>query len=362
MSARHLAQSYAEAREKFAAAASAEGLVLERNVHPGARGAEGEELSLDCARIGPARAADLLVLTSATHGVEGFCGSGAQVALLHDADFLARARSSGTAVLLVHAVNPYGFSHWGRTNEDNIDLNRNFIDHAAPRPANDAYAEVHPLLVAEEWPPAAEREAAIGRYIAERGQFAFQAAVSGGQYAYPDGLFFGGHAPSWSNLTLRQVLRAHGAGARRLLWIDFHTGLGPYGHGELIHAGRDDDAELARATTVWGGELKSIYKGTSVSARLEGLLAFAAYEEVPQAELTGCALEFGTLPVMQVLQALRAENWLRRHAQAAPGERAALRRQVRDAFYCDAGDWKERVVAQGREVALQALAAPRWRV
>ncbi|TAN56654.1 MAG: DUF2817 domain-containing protein [Betaproteobacteria bacterium] len=362
MSARHFAQSYPEARAKFAAAASAEGLVLERHVHPGARGAEGEELSLDCARLGPARAADLLVLTSATHGVEGFCGSGAQVALLHDADFLARARSSGTAVLFVHAVNPYGFSHWGRTNEDNIDLNRNFIDHAAPRPANDAYAEVHPLLVAEEWPPAAEREAAIGRYIAERGQFAFQAAVSGGQYAYPDGLFFGGHAPSWSNLTLRQVLRAHGAGARRLLWIDFHTGLGAYGHGELIHAGRDDDAELARATTVWGGELKSIYKGTSVSARLEGLLAFAAYEEVPQAELTGCALEFGTLPVMQVLQALRAENWLRRHAQAAPGERAALRRQVRDAFYCDAGDWKERVVAQGREVALQALAAPRWRV
>lgn len=356
MSAPHFAQSYAEARTKFVAAASAGGLALERYIHPHARGAEGEELSLDCARLGPAQSERLVVLSSGTHGVEGFCGSGIQVALLHDAEFLTRARASGATVLLVHAANPYGFSHWGRTNEDNIDLNRNFIDHSRPPPANAAYAEVHPLLATAEWPPDPDSEAGIARYIAERGQFAFQAAVSGGQYEFPDGLFYGGRAPSWSNRTLRKVLAAHRAGTRCLRWIDFHTGLGPYGHGELIHAGRDDDAELARAIALWGGEVKSIYKGTSASARLEGLLVFAACDELPQAELTGCALEFGTLPVMQVLQALRAENWLRRHAGAPHAERAMLRRQVRDAFYCDAENWKAMVVKQGRTVTLQALA------
>ena len=357
MSELHFAQSYGEARAKFFAAASAQGLALERHIHPAARGADGEELSLDCARLGPAQAERLVLLTSAAHGVEGFCGSGVQVALLHDAGFLARARASGAAVLFVHALNPHGFSHWGRTNEDNIDLNRNFVDHSRPPPANAAYAEVHPLLAGAQWPPDQDGEAGIARYIAERGQFAFQAAVTGGQYEFPHGLFFGGRAPSWSNRTLRKVLAAHRAWARRLCWIDFHTGLGPYAHGELIQAGRDDDAELARATAMWGGLVKSIYKGTSASARLEGLLAFAAYEELPQAELTGCALEFGTLPVMQVLQALRAENWLRRHPGAPQAQREALRRQVRDAFYCDAADWKAMVVEQGRAVALQALAA-----
>lgn len=355
MSTRHFAQSYTGARAKFIAAASAGGLALERHVNPQARGVDGEELSLDCARLGLAQSERLLVLSSGTHGVEGFCGSGAQVALLQDAGFLARARASGATVLFVHAVNPYGFSHWGRTNEDNIDLNRNFVDHARPQPANAAYAEVHPLLASVQWPPGPDNEAAIARYITERGQFAFQAAVSGGQYGFPDGLFFGGRAPSWSNLTLRKVLAAHRAGTRRLRWIDFHTGLGPYGHGELIQAGRDDDAELARATAVWGDQVKSIYKGTSVSARLEGLLVFAAYDELPRAELTGCAIEFGTLPVMQVLQALRAENWLRRHPGAPQTERSALRRQVRDAFYCDADDWKAMVVEQSRAVTLQAL-------
>ena len=357
MSAVHFSQSYPEARAKFLQAAEAGDLAIERNVHPHVRGHDGEELSMDCAQLGPAQPERLLILTSATHGVEGFCGSGAQIALLHDPDFLADARSSGAGVLLVHGMNPCGFSHWGRTNEDNVDLNRNFLDHARPHPPNPAYAEVHPLLVSDTWPPLPAREAAIAKYIAERGQFAFQQAVSGGQYDFPDGLFFGGRARTWSNTTIRTVLRRFASCTRRVLWIDFHTGLGPYGHGEILQAGRDDDAELARVTAVWGGEVKSIYKGTSVSARLDGLLAFAVYDELPRAEFTGCAIEYGTLPVMQVLHALRAENWLRRNPGAPAAQRAALRRQVRDAFYCDADDWKEKVVKQSRRAALDALLA-----
>ena len=48
-------------------------------------------------------------MTSATHGAEGFCSSGCQLALLDDAPMLARARDSGVALLLVHAVNPMAF-------------------------------------------------------------------------------------------------------------------------------------------------------------------------------------------------------------------------------------------------------------
>lgn len=352
---RYFAQTYAEARTKFVAAAEAKGLALERHVHPRLRGVDGEPLSIDCARLGAERPARLLVLSSGTHGVEGFCGSGAQCALLDDDGFAARAHAVGAAVLFVHAVNPWGFSHWMRANEDNVDLNRNFVDHAARRAPNARYAEVHHWLVSETWPPAQASEQAIAAYIAERGQFAFQEAVSGGQYEFPDGLFYGGERPSWSNRTVRGVLRGFGDSVRALRWIDFHTGLGPYGHGELIHSGRDDAADYARAVAAWGPEVKSIYSGTSVSARLEGILQFAAYEELPQAEFAGIAIEYGTLPVMQVLQALRAENWLRRNPQAPAAQRAQLRRELRDAFYCDAEDWKRRVLEQGRAAALAAL-------
>ena len=98
-------------------------------------------------------------------------------------------------MLFVHAVNPHGFSYGRRVNEDNVDLNRNFRDFAEPPPVNAAYAEVHPLLLPATWPPPQENEAGIGAWIAPHGERAFQAAVTGGQYAFPDGLFYGGARP-----------------------------------------------------------------------------------------------------------------------------------------------------------------------
>ena len=354
--ARHFSQTYAEARGKFLAALAARKAKAVHHVHPTARGRDEEELAMDCALIGPADAERLLVLTSGTHGVEGYCGSGAQAALLHDADFMARLSASGDALLLVHAVNPYGFSHWRRTNEDNIDLNRNFLDHGKPYPPGGAYAEVHPLLVPRQWPPEQENHAAIASYIGERGLPAWQQALSGGQYAFPDGLFYGGNAPSWSNRTLRGVLRSCAGHVRRVRWIDIHTGLGPYGHGEMIHAGRDDDAELARARAVWGPEVTSVYQGSSTSAKVEGVMASAVYDELPGVEYAGVGLEYGTLPMMEVMQALRADNWLSLHPEAPESRRAEIKRALRDAFYCDADDWKEMIVAQARTAALAALA------
>ena len=87
------AQSYAEARRKFLAAAQAGGLSVSSHEHP-RRGRDGEALAMDVARLGPPDASALLVLSSACHGVEGFCGSGAQVSLLGDARFHAAAAQS----------------------------------------------------------------------------------------------------------------------------------------------------------------------------------------------------------------------------------------------------------------------------
>ena len=93
------------------------------------------------------------------------------------------------------------------------------------------------------------------RYLAQHGEKGFQSVVSSGQHRYPEGLFYGGREPTWSNLTLRGVLREHGPRCRRLGWIDFHTGLGPSGVGERIFACRDDAAAYARARRWWGDAL-----------------------------------------------------------------------------------------------------------
>jgi hypothetical protein len=354
----HFAQSYAEARGKFLAATEAAGLDVESHAHP-MLGRDGEPLAMDVVREGPRDAPGLMVISSACHGVEGYCGSGVQVALMKDAAWHARVKASGVAVLYIHALNPYGFSWWRRVTHENVDLNRNFHDFTKPLPENKGYDELAGLIVPPTWPPSDEVNAGIERYVAANGMRALQTAVSGGQYDHPEGIFYGGRNPTWSQVTLRHVLQQHATRCARLGWIDLHTGLGPSGHGERIFACRDDAAALARARAWWGKDITSIYDGSSASALLTGLMWMAAYEEAPQAEYTGIALEYGTVPLMDVLNAVRADQWLENHPEVDAAKRRAIKQSVRDAFYTDTDTWKQQIVDQAVDAAQQAVAGLR---
>ena len=348
------ARDYAQARAKFLAACADRGLVVETHEHPVERGPAGESLAVDVAVLGPAAAPAALLLTSATHGVEGFCGSGCQVALLRDAAFAAYVERRGVAVVLVHALNPWGFAHLARTTEDNVDLNRNFREFAGAA-RNDAYLEIHDFILPSAWPPASGQEARLAAYVAERGALALQAALTTGQSDRPDGLFYAGTKATWSQQVIRDVLRRH-ARRERLGWIDFHTGLGPSGHAEKIYAGPDDATMLARARSWWGCDVTSIYDGSSTSARLSGMLYNAALEECPSTAYAGIALEYGTLPMPEVTRALRARHWLAAHPEATEQQRNDVLKLARDAFFVDTPAWKAMVVGQARAAALQALA------
>ncbi len=350
--------SYAVARAKFLEAAAAAGLAIDSHVHP-LKGRDGEILAMDVALAGGADATSLLVVSSGCHGVEGYCGSGVQVYALHDAEWLEQAARLGVAVLYIHALNPYGFSHIRRATNENVDLNRNFSDYNQPLPANPGYRDLHALLLPAHWPPDADNVAAIGRYVQEHGMARFQAAVSGGQHEFPDGLFFGGTEPTWSNLALRTVLRQHARHAKRIGWIDLHTGLGPSGLGERIFACKDDPDALRRAREWWSGggatPITSFYDGSSTSAALTGLLWSSVYEECPQAEYTAVAMEYGTLPLPQMIEALRAEHWLHNHPEASPEQAAAIRQQMMDAFYVDTDAWRGQIISQARQAMFQAV-------
>jgi hypothetical protein len=348
-------QRYAEARTKFLAAAEAAELDVHSHIHP-LLGQDGEQLAMDVVLDGTPGAQRLLVLTSACHGVEGFCGSGVQVSLLQDAAWRRAAAEAGVAVLYVHALNPYGFSWWRRTTQENVDLNRNFHDFSGELPHNKGYGEIAGALVPAHWPPSAENEALLQAYAAQHGAMGLQTAISGGQYEFPEGLFYGGRNPTWSHVTLRHVLQEHGRQAEKLAWIDLHTGLGPNGHGEMIYAGKNDPAAIARSRDWWGPEVTSFYDGSSSSAVLSGLLWNAAYDECPQAQFTGIALEYGTVPLDQMIGALRCDQWVENHPELDAATREGYKRQVRDAFYTDTPQWKQQIVEQARSAAYKAIA------
>jgi hypothetical protein len=64
---------YLDGRERFRALASRTDFVLESYEHPVEKGPQGETLSCDVARFGPSDAKRIILISSGTHGVEGFC-------------------------------------------------------------------------------------------------------------------------------------------------------------------------------------------------------------------------------------------------------------------------------------------------
>lgn len=346
---------YASARAAFLRACGEAGAVCTAIAHPQA-GPDGAPLFLDVARLGPERARRVLFLASGTHGVEGFCGSGIQHFLLRDG--VAARVPDDVALVLLHAVNPFGFAWLRRVNEDNVDLNRNFLDHASPHPENADYdglaAALNPTVLDEG--TLAASLAALQRFQQERGATAAYRALSGGQYGHPQGVQYGGREPVWSNRTLRAVWAQHAAEAEVTAFLDLHSGLGPRGVGLLLQTAAEQSVAARLAHAWWPDVIRSEPASGSDAALVSGLLGPAFVAAFPRAAALGIVVEFGTRDMHEVMMAVQAENWLHHHGDRASEPGRAIERRMRDAFYVDEDDWKEKVCMRAKEVLDRALA------
>lgn len=350
------ARSYGAARRKFLLAAEIAGLEVRTHVHP-LTGPDGETLANDVVWLGPRDARRVLVITSGTHGPELFCGSGAQI------DLMLGWRDDacpGVALLLCHAVNPYGTAWLRRGNEDNIDINRNYIDFARPLPANPGYEELHEAFVPRASDPKtlAAADARIQDYGARHGAAALRIATSGGQYTHPDGMFYGGTGPSWSRRTMETILSAHDlAGRDYVACVDFHTGAGPFGYCEPIYSGDIGHPGCARLQR-WIGPAMTLQRtGRSATPPQQGLSS-DLWERSCGANAAYVSFEYGTLPTPEVIDALRREHMLHRQGRNDwhDPEVQRVKRVLLDAFAPDDRTWREMVIVQARLVLARIAA------
>jgi uncharacterized protein DUF2817 len=351
------AASYGEAREKFMSAARLAGSDLHRYDNP-SKGPGDEALSTDVARLGPEDASKIVVTISSTHGVEGYCGSGFQV------DWLASVGASGlpreTAALFIHAINPYGFAWTRRVTEECNDLNRNYVDHGKSYPANDGYLEIADFLVPKDLNEATVKacEAKLLDYRKKVGDIAYFRAMSGGQYTHPDGFFFGGGGPSWSNRTMHAIVDTFLKGRADVAAIDFHTGLGPYGYGEPITHYDIDSGGSRRVRAFWGESVTESKRGQTASQARDGLGHYGLNRVLvePETRLTMCTLEFGTFDRESGQRAFRADHWLHKYGDPLGKEAGPIRAAMRRQFYPETDDWKEAVLFRGHQLVRQAIA------
>jgi hypothetical protein len=343
--------SYAQARGEFVDAARAAGATVYEYRHPTQKGPDGEPLCLDVAVAGPENADRVLVAGSGTHGIEGFPGSAAQTAWLRGGG--AQRLPKKTALVFFHAHNPWGFAHKARGTEENVDLNRNFVDHAQPYPQNAGYAEVHPIVTPADWDDAAQAEV-FRRLDALReriGEKAFSTAFNGGQYSHADGIYFGGHREQWANYAFREAVVKHVAHAKHAALIDLHTGIGPWREHIYLCFHPEGSAARKRARDWWGERAVNLAGVTHKAlADYQGVLIDAFAAMLPKVEVTCVVVEFGTLPRKEIQRANMAGRWLRYHGARNPALARKVHADFCEAFYPSDPAWRAAALEQSQEI------------
>jgi hypothetical protein len=290
-------------------------------------GPEGEGLTIDLARVGPEDAPGLVVVSGGLHGVEGPLGSAVQSSWLEGDG--PGSLPSGVAVLLIHAINPFGFRHSRRFDAANIDLNRNFLPPGESyRGHHPTYARLDPLLNPPRPPGRFEAIRFTPRAIATSlrlGADAVKQAIAEGQYDFPRGLFFGGPGPSEASLLLHRHLPDLIGPARSVVHLDFHTGLGPKGTSTLLVDDPPGAPSTLRLVATFGPGRVEPWAPGGTAYRARGTFdswcarRFGIDGRIYDA---ACA-EFGTYPGRRVLAALRRENMATHHCP--PGSPALIR-------------------------------------
>ncbi len=348
-------ESYAEARATFVAALTAAGGRLLATYQNPAAGPAGEALTTDVGRIGPDDARHVLLLNAGTHGIEGYCGSACFAGWL--AGGHARALPPDTAVVFVHAINPHGFAWGRRVNEDNVDLNRNFVDHSKPHPENPDYAALRDAVNPREWTPevVARANAAIAAYYGNPNEDFLPKAVHGGQYINPQGTFFGGTAPTWSNRTFRAILATWLKSAEAVCFIDYHSGNGTFGFVDLFvddsRAGTRARDWFVHCTPIEAVEVKHGHAQNAVP----GLLMDTVGAAFPDKKVTSCLVELRTLSARAMLGITRAENWTFQHGDPDSPEGRKIRAEFREIFYPADPVWRAMSLRQSNAMIAEAL-------
>ena len=342
-SRKFFSSDYFTARDRFREVAARAGGRVEP-IALDARGPNGESLTIDVAWFGAASPRRVLLHSSGLHGVEGFAGSAIQLQLLNQVPPLP----DDTALILVHALNPYGMAWLRRFNENNVDLNRNFLGDEPYAGAPDTYSTLNSFLNPQSPPSVDFYTLRAGWLVLRYGLPALKVAVVGGQYEYPKGLFFGGKRLEQTGERYQAFLAARLASVERLVAIDVHTGIGDYGEDILVQP--KDFAVLRR---MFGERVVPPDPEKSDAYPVRGALDTMFPRALQKAEVFAVTQEFGTYSATKVLHALREENrWY--HYGAGTLDHPS-KPTLKETFCPQDEIWREAVLNRGRELLKQAL-------
>jgi hypothetical protein len=322
----------------------------------------GDTLTIDwIAAFALEEKSKLFVLTTGEHGVEGYVGSAMLELFIQE--FLLRLEPKGTGILLVHAINPWGMKHKRRVNLNNVDLNRNFVLTPAEFNAsfNPGYKKMESFLN-----PSRQIKTKLSSdksfylnflfLLFSQGMNNTRASTLLGQYAFPQGLYYGGTEYQQETSVLMELYRQHFSQYDQILHLDMHTGYGPRYQMSLVNSIYDpvDSADYVSRfhyPLVVKTNPDEFYamRGDMVDCEYQ-LMA----SEFPAKRFFATAFEFGTYgdsvwAAIRSSQAMIYENQLFWHGSGDQTLENHITRNFLELYFPSEAQWRQKAVSDARQ-------------
>ena len=307
---------------------------------------------------------NLIVLTTGVHGMEGYIGS-VMLDVFFEELFPKLDRKT-TGVLVVANINPYGMKYLRRYNENNVDLNRNFIiDWNDFDPAsNKDYPEVQSFLEPEgKIGNALWHEAGFYLSLAKealtKGADKVSDALLTGQYESPKGVYYGGTEDEKSTAYLKDVFNGCLDGDyENIVHIDIHSGYGPRYNMVIFNSVYETMTE-AQTKEAFGYDYVISHDSESFYATTGDTTDYfyrLAEKKKTDKELFSTCFEFGTIGdsfIDSILSLKYTVDENRQHWYPTDNETSAeiVHQNYLELFYPTETQWREKTVADFKAAA-----------
>ena len=313
---------------------------------------------------------NLVVLTTGVHGMEGYIGS-VMLDVFFEEVYPALDREN-TGVLVVANVNPYGMKYYRRYNENNVDLNRNFILdwESFDLASNQEYPKVDTFLG-----PTGKIGNALWHEVGFYLNLAKTAITDGadtvsdalltGQYEYPQGVYYGGTGDEASTVYLKNVFsQCLDSDYENIVHLDIHSGYGPRYNMVIFNSVFETMTE-AETQQAFGYDYIIAHDSESFYATTGDTTDFfyrLAQQKQTETELFSTCFEFGTIgdaffDTILSLKYTVDEN--RNHWYPTDNATAAqvVHENYMELYYPTETAWREKTVADFKEATMGVLSA-----
>ena len=197
--------------------------------------------------------------------------------------------------------------------------------------------------------------------ISRHGLPTLRQAIAGGQYDFPQGLFFFFHEPIELVHILDRYLPQWLDNVPSVFHLDFHTGLGPWATYKLLLDSVVTESRLEWLRTHFRTSgIEDLDENTTthdIAYHPRGSLGKWCQAKMAQCDYLFLGAEFGTYGAVKVAAGLRAENQAHHWGQSQTESTKRAKQHLQELFCPASPTWQQRTLGQGIDLVMKAVRA-----